>query len=163
MKISQLRATFDQEKYSRLRRCPDNCPRGKLLPRQLPPAWLPPQIIAPRTTDLEDNCPRGKLHPRTTAPWMIAPQIIGPRTIAPDDNCPRKKNPPPLNNCPPENCTCEIAPWTIAAGENPPTSSCALLLVEAIPSSRSHCLYWFVVFKDHLIAISGYVYTPCAN
>ena len=40
---------------------------------------------------------------------------------------------------------------------------CAFLLLEAIPSTGSHCFYWFVVFKVQLIAISGYLYTPCAD
>ena len=45
----------------------------------------------------------------------------------------------------------------------PPPPPCAFLLVEAIPSSGSHCLIDFMVFKDQLIAISRYLYTPCAD
>ena len=38
-----------------------------------------------------------------------------------------------------------------------------------IPFDRSHSLWWkpffidFVVFKDRLLAISGYLYMPCAD
>ena len=38
---------------------------------------------------------------------------------------------------------------------------CLILLMEAIPSSGSHCLYQFHSVKDQLIAISEYLYTPC--
>ena len=75
---------------------------------------LPPKQFPPRITAPEENCP----------PWIIAP-----RTIAPKDNCPRGKL--YLENCPRDICP---------SGKSPP---CAFLLVEAIPSSKSHCFFWF--------------------
>ena len=82
--------------YLYLLRCPDNCLRGKLPPRQFPPEWLlpskqlPPRIIACKENEPPDNCP-GQFSPRIIAqlpPRKIAPRIIVPQTIVPWMNAP---------------------------------------------------------------------------
>ena len=89
----------------------------------------------------------------------IARRKLPPKIIAPKENC-------PLNNssrtiAPQESCTWKITLWKIAPEENLPPPPPHLvhsfdwkpfLLLEVIVFTD------FVVFKDHLIAISGYLY-----
>ena len=50
-----------------------------------------------------------------------------------------------------------------AGGEGVNLTSCAFLFVEAILLVEAIVFIDFLVFKDQLIAISRYLYTPCAD